>query len=304
LPNGHSQKAVYYLPIWFQAIKGVSAVDSGIRLLPLVLSLVLATASSGLLISRIGYYTPVMFFGIIIMCVGAGLLTTLQVDTTQSKWIGYQVLYGFGLGCTFQTPNLAVQTVLQHKDVPVGTALMFFGQLLGGAIFISVGQNVLNNQLLERLGSLLPEFDHQHLESTGATTVTNVSGEAKHLILGEYNEALRQVFRVALILSCLSALAGISMEWKSVRKYKKKADTEPGVEGSTLSREGSRTTVTAAETPLGGCNPLGLRDERSPDPARTHDAEQDTVTTVELEQTEKRMEALATSRDVEPVSKQ
>ena len=152
---------VYYLPIWFQSIKGVEAVQSGIRLLPLMIGTVVASIGGGFANSKIGYYTPFGIAGACLMSIGAGLITTFQaVGTGSDKWIGYQVLYGFGMGLCFQTPNLATQTVLPKKDVPMGLALMFFGQLLGAAVFVSVGENVLDNQLLQRLSSIgIPNFD-------------------------------------------------------------------------------------------------------------------------------------------------
>jgi len=51
---------IYYIPIWFQAIKGVSAVESGIRNLPMILGLVIISIGSGIGITLIGYYTPFM----------------------------------------------------------------------------------------------------------------------------------------------------------------------------------------------------------------------------------------------------
>ena len=51
---------IYYIPIWFQAIKGTSAVESGIRNLPMILGLVLVSIGSGIGITLIGYYTPFM----------------------------------------------------------------------------------------------------------------------------------------------------------------------------------------------------------------------------------------------------
>ena len=45
---------LYYIPIWFQAIKGVSAVKSGVMNLPMVLSLVFASLISGGLVTKIG----------------------------------------------------------------------------------------------------------------------------------------------------------------------------------------------------------------------------------------------------------
>lgn len=210
---------VYFLPIWFQAIKGVSAVDSGVRLLPLTLPMVAASVVTGALVSRIGYYTPFMIAGSCILSVGAGLLTTLQVDTGAGMWIGYQVVYGWGMGCTFQAPNLAAQTVLGHRDVPVGASLMLFSQLLGGAIFISVGQNVLDSQLQSRLSGL-PGFDPSLLLKTGATTLIGQLPETiRPAVLAAYNESLRTVFHVGLIMACLTVLGAAALEWRSVKKH-------------------------------------------------------------------------------------
>ena len=51
---------IYYIPIWFQAIKDTSAVGSGIRNLPMILGLVIVSIIAGIAITSIGYYTPAM----------------------------------------------------------------------------------------------------------------------------------------------------------------------------------------------------------------------------------------------------
>ncbi|KAF1844689.1 MFS general substrate transporter [Cucurbitaria berberidis CBS 394.84] len=78
---------IYYLPVWFQAIKGDSAVKAGIKLLPLMVSML-----------KLGYYTPVRLIGFVIMSIGAGLFVLLEVNIGHAKWIGYQVVFGFGMG--------------------------------------------------------------------------------------------------------------------------------------------------------------------------------------------------------------
>ncbi|KAK9414434.1 putative MFS multidrug transporter [Seiridium unicorne] len=228
---------VYFLPIWFQAIKEVSAVDSGIRLLPLTLSMVVASMTTGILTSKIGYYTPFIIVGTCLLSIGAGLLTTLQVDTGEGKWIGYQILYGFGMGLSFQAPNLAAQTVLPTKDVPIGTSLMFFSQLLGGAIFISVGENVLNTQLVDRLSGL-PNFNVGLVINNGATTLaSSVPANLLGAVLEAYNESLRKCFQIGLIMACLTIFGAAAMEWRSVKKNQPKknaaadADAEKGRDG-------------------------------------------------------------------------
>ncbi|EPS36331.1 hypothetical protein H072_10162 [Dactylellina haptotyla CBS 200.50] len=216
---------IYFLPLWFQSIKGVSAVDSGIRLLPVMLSIVAGSIIGGATTPKIGYYTPWAIFGSSLMSVGAGLLTTLEVDNTPaSKWIGYQVIYGLGMGLCFQVPNLAAQTVLPKKDVPIGLALMFFGQLIGAAVFVAVGENVLGNQLVQRLSSI-PGFDKTLVTDGGATAILgSVPIEFRRSVLIAYNEALRKVFQVGLIVSCFTVLGAVALEWRSILERKNESD--------------------------------------------------------------------------------
>ena len=125
---------VYYVPVWFQAIKNVTAVESGIRVLALVLALVVGSIINGWITYTIGYYTPAMYVSSVITSIGAGLATSWNVDTNKQHWIGYQVLYGIGLGFGMQQANVAVQTVLNKRDVPIGASPISLAQTLGGAI--------------------------------------------------------------------------------------------------------------------------------------------------------------------------
>ncbi|KAI0840307.1 putative MFS aflatoxin efflux pump [Hypoxylon sp. FL0890] len=247
--GGHMMVFVYFLPIWFQAIKGASAVDSGIRLLPITLSMVVASITNGIFVSKIGYYAPTMLVGTCLMSIGAGLLTTLQLDTATGKWIGYQILYGFGMGMCFQAPNLAAQRVLPTKDVPVGTSLVFFTQLLSGSIFLSVGQNLLDNELLHRLSGL-PGFQPSMIEDNGATTLSSsLPPELLGPVLVAYNEALREVFRLGLCLSCLTVLGSATIEWKSVKqKPKGPADSESGARPKGDKVDSEQVTKSDGET--------------------------------------------------------
>ncbi|KAK3358937.1 putative MFS multidrug transporter [Lasiosphaeria hispida] len=224
--GAHMMLFVYFLPVYFQAIKSVSAIDSGIRLLPMCLPFVLSSLATGVATSRVGYYSPFILAGVVLMSAGAGLLTTLQVDTGPGRWIGYQVLYGWGMGMAFQAPNLAAQTVLASRDVPIGTTLISFSQLLGGAVFISVGQNVLNGQLLERLSGV-DGFDTGLLAENGATTLIEQLPEAvRGVVLVAYNEALRKVFQVGLVMTVLTIIGAGGLEWRSVRKNVVREDVE------------------------------------------------------------------------------
>ena len=191
-----------------------------------MLSTVVGSIAGGIVTPKFGYYTPFAIVGSSIMSVGAGLLTTFQVNTGIGKWIGYQVVYGIGMGLCFQVPNLAAQTVLPKIDVPIGLALMLFGQLLGAAVFVAVGENVLGSQLVKKLSGV-PGFDPSLVTSGGATSLINsMPADQKGTVLIAYNESLRTVFQVGLILSCLTVLGAVLLEWKSILKQPKALSEE------------------------------------------------------------------------------
>jgi hypothetical protein len=119
------------LRIWFQAIHGVSAVKSGIDILPMILSFVVGSILSGGLVTAIGYYTPFLILGSILAGVGTGLVSTFKTNSGSGKWISYQIICGLGMGMGVQQPQIANQAVLDMKDVPTGTSIVVFVQTLG-----------------------------------------------------------------------------------------------------------------------------------------------------------------------------
>ena len=215
---------IYYVPIWFQAIKGTSATESGIRNLPMILSLVIFSLIAGGLVTATGYFTPFMIASSILMAIGAGLIATFKVDSPPAHWIGYQILYGLGVGIGMQQSLIAAQAVLDIKDVPTGTSVLIFAQTFGGALFISVAQNVFTNRLASNLVQQVPTLNPAIVINTGATELskavtaqdpTQLSG-----VLSAYNNALDQTYYVSVALAALSIFGSVFVEWKSIKGKK------------------------------------------------------------------------------------
>jgi hypothetical protein len=96
-------------------------------------------------------------------------------------------------------------------------SLKFFGQQLGGAVFVSVGQNILSTKLVSGLVSL-PNLDPQVIFSLGATELRDyVGAEDLGEVLRVYNHVLDDVFMVATVLATLSILGAALTEWKGVK---------------------------------------------------------------------------------------
>ncbi|KAK8054688.1 hypothetical protein PG994_009755 [Apiospora phragmitis] len=209
----------FYVPIWYQAIQGLSAVDAGVRMMGYFLSTVLFVIGSGIVTSKIGYYTPCLILGTAIAAVGCGLLTTLRVDTSNARVIGYQILTGAGLGLSLAQYINAAQTVLSREDVPTGITLINFGNLVGGTIFVSVCQGVLSDTLTTELAQTLPgKLDVHALLSSGVTDVAKLlPPDQLPAFLAAYNKGICNVFYVALAAAFLAFVASLFLEWKSVK---------------------------------------------------------------------------------------
>jgi len=217
---GSMMVTIYFLPLWFQAIKGVTAVHSGIDTLPLVLSLVVASIFAGGLTSKTGYYVPQLIVCSVIISIGSGLLTTLKTNTNSAHWIGYQVVYGFGLGLGMQQSGMAAQVCLDKKDVMTGVSIMFFMQGLGGSIFLSVAEVVFTQSLVSQL-SKVANIDTAMIVNTGATELKDiVPAKFLPMVLVAYNAALSNTLKVSVGCAAAGIIASLTMEWKSVKGLK------------------------------------------------------------------------------------
>lgn len=219
----------YYLPIWFQAIRGDSAIHSGVSMIPYVVANALFSLLAGIFVSKNGYFTAPAIVGCTIGTVGCGLISTFDMSTSSSKWIGYEILASVGIGMAIQQGFTAVQIVLPLDQVAVGTAAVVAFQSLGGAVFVSVGNTILQNTLQDAVDKgELPGVNVGSIISAGASGLRNVvSSNELPALLDVYNHALQKVFIAAIPMCGLACLASCFMEWRNV-KGTRKADEEEG----------------------------------------------------------------------------
>ncbi|KAI1143044.1 putative MFS transporter [Hypoxylon sp. FL0543] len=216
--------ATYYLPEWFQAVQGVSPLESGIRILPSVISQVLGTMISGTLALRIKYYNPWLLLGSSLMCIAAGLYSRLTAfNTPTSQWIGFQIIQGFGVGFCMQMPSLIIQLALKDSPnlVPIGIALTLFVQYLGVTVIQVIGGTIFNtflNQQLTQAG--LSPSQRQLLLQGGTRNVRNVT--MQHFpelfvpVLESYNYAITRIFFVSIIAAGTAFFLAFGIEWNRI----------------------------------------------------------------------------------------
>ena len=126
--------AIIYVPFYLQLVRGRSATEAGLLMIPLMVGILVSSITSGQIISRLGRWKPFPVAGAAVFTVGMALMATLT--TTTSLWVlsAYLVVIGAGLGMTMQTLVLAVQNDSDPAELGVATSSVAFSRSLGGAI--------------------------------------------------------------------------------------------------------------------------------------------------------------------------
>ncbi|OOQ90853.1 major facilitator superfamily transporter [Penicillium brasilianum] len=204
------------------------ALDPANQDMTIVFSVVGGFMFAGFGTAATGYYTPFVYAGSILMSIGTGLLTTVQPHlTSRAKWIGFQILCGVGIGFGEEQGIYMVQTTLPEEDVAIGVGIVFFAQTFGGALFVSVAQNVFLENISKALKTMAPNLDPQGVLNSASAGSAQTSPELQAM----YVPAIKNALRVGMILATVSSLGALLYDWKSL-----KAKNEDGNNGPSRER--------------------------------------------------------------------
>ncbi|KAF2790854.1 MFS gliotoxin efflux transporter glia [Melanomma pulvis-pyrius CBS 109.77] len=205
---------LYYLPIYFQSIRGASPIGSGVNNLPIVIAVGIFCVVGGIVVSKTGHATATMLVGAAVGSIGVGLLCTLDLDTSTGKWVGYQILAGSGIAFSVQNGMNIAQANVGPEDLAAVVANVYFFQTVGGAFSTSAAQAAFVNQLVAKLPSSAPNVDPALVIATGATQLRDVfTAEELPGIIVAYMHGLKAVFGVGVGMVAFAALWTAVIPW-------------------------------------------------------------------------------------------
>ncbi|OOQ91746.1 putative MFS transporter [Penicillium brasilianum] len=228
---------LYYLPLYFQVVQGLSATNSGIRTFPLVLGCGLLSALSGVYMSTIGYGMPPMLVGSAATAIACGVFSTMDRHSKAVLWVGLQVLAGVGVGIACQVPIIVNQASVEPSMLSSVTAITLFFQMTGGSIFLHLAQSLLTNSLASYLahhkvssGRYVDPIDVLH---SGASNISQkFDADALAIIVEAYMSGLRNTFLLATALASIATLLAIFTKLGSIKSVSKPPGSEKALETS------------------------------------------------------------------------
>ena len=210
--------ALAFLPQYLQLVHGVSATESGLLLLPLLVGLLVMSIGSGRYISRTGRYRWFPLAGTVLVTVGLALLSRLGAHTSLIIVSLDILVFGAGLGLFIQVLTLVVQNAVPMRQMGVATSSVTFFRSMGGAIGASALGAVLTAQIAHELPRFLPRAAlagggnkvAELVQSPDALRALKVTHPAVHEgIIQAYSHGIDRLFLVAIPVSVLSVIAAL-----------------------------------------------------------------------------------------------
>lgn len=218
---------LYYLPLYFQVVQGLSATGSGVRTVPLVLGCGVLSALSGVYMSLIGYGMPPMLLGSAATAIACGVFSMMDQHSDAGFWIGLQVLAGVGVGIACQVPVMVNQASVEPSNLSSVTAITLFFQMTGGSMFLQLAQSLLSNSLASYLSDHEDlsggHVDHMAVLHAGASDLSKkFDPETLAIVVEGYMSGFRSTLflatalaSVATIFACFTGLGSIKKEPRS-----------------------------------------------------------------------------------------
>jgi hypothetical protein len=118
-------QVLFYLPIYFQSVKGDSAIMSGVYTLPFVCSYALGSILSGVWIGKTRLPIAVEIVSPLLALIGIIFFYEMQIDTSKAWYVGAQIPFGLGIGLGNQAPVTALQAFAKPTEVAATVGIIF-----------------------------------------------------------------------------------------------------------------------------------------------------------------------------------
>jgi len=239
--------AIVMLPLYLQVVKGDTATEAGLKLIPFMLGIVSTSIYSGKAITKHGYYKRFPIIGTVVMTIGIFFMSTLTATTPFWQLSIYAILVGAGLGLSMQTIVIALQNSVDFKDMGVATSSNTFfrslGSVFGTALFGSILTNRLGHYLIVGRDDLAVSnptaalsFNESDIEKIKQNTsaIAQLPPEAQTTALDAFVNSFQVVFLMAAPITALGFLLALFLRETPLRTNKDYAAAREEAAGEAL----------------------------------------------------------------------
>jgi len=216
--------SLVYLPLFLQVVHAVTPTQSGLKLLPLMAGVLVASILGGRAISQLGRYRAFPIAGTALIAIGMWLLSRLGVSTSYLFLSAGMLVLGIGLGLVMPVLVLAVQNAVEPTDMGTATAASTFFRSIGGVFGVAIFGTIFANRLGYWLPKDLPQSAHLTTKAAGALLHENPA-QLKRLppaihtgLIDAFSSSLHTVFLWAVPFGVVAFLVSLFLREVELRE--------------------------------------------------------------------------------------
>nr|ART34992.1 putative Major Facilitator Superfamily transporter [Fusarium babinda] len=215
LSSGIILAMTYYIPLYFQFIKGDGALEAGVRLLPLIMFMVAVSMLNGFLMPRYGLIPVWYIGGSTLVLIGSALMYTVNENTSNANIYGYNILVGAGAGCYIVAGFAIVQSLVPSHETANAVGAMTISNVgsnlvqdLGMVLFLAISGSLFHNVAVDKVSKALPSVSDTEIGNliagTSSNTFKSLSEADKGLVIPEIASAMKSVWAFFTAAAALS----------------------------------------------------------------------------------------------------
>ncbi|MCW8378879.1 MDR family MFS transporter [Streptomyces justiciae] len=229
--------AMTYLPSYLQYVDGDSATISGVRTLPMVIGLLIASVVSGNVVSKTGQYRLFPIAGSLVMGLGLYLMSLMGPGT--GAWLEslYMFVLGTGIGLCMQVLTIAVQNTVEYADLGTATSGVTFFRTLGSSFGTAVFGTIYANSLAPNLKDAVAEAARAGSgvapsaiakAATSPEGVHRLPSAAAAPIIDAYADTIQTVFLWTVPVAALGFVVALFLKQVQLRDSARAGSTDMG----------------------------------------------------------------------------
>jgi len=205
---------IFLVTQYMQFIRGWGTLATGVRILPVAMTIALGSVVGVALVTRIGT-RAVVVTGLLFLGVAFGWIALSPTFMSYDQIVGQMVFIGLGLGLTSAPATESILSVLPPAKAGVGSAVNDATREAGGTLGVAVLGSIFTSLYASHIASssfaaLPAPVSKASQESVAAAlgTVSRTSGSSREVLLGALHTSFMSGFHVACLVAAAICLVG------------------------------------------------------------------------------------------------
>lgn len=207
---------IYMIPTFFQFTRSDSALEAGVRLLPLIFLMIFTVITNGAVMSATGYYMPWYTAGGIFVIIGGALMYTIDSESSTSRVYGYSVFLGLGAGMFAQASFSVAQAIVEPHLIPSAVGFITCAQVSGVTIALAISNSVFLNKSQEGILKILPDTPIAQIQAAiagaGSNFVQSLSTNVRLEVIAAIVSAMSKTYILVITAGSLVLVLSAAMK--------------------------------------------------------------------------------------------